>query len=109
MSQQVKVVAEFVRLREGSYDGFGLVVLEKTKDAAEIAELIRQGWYIDRQWAKYEPSTIVGTAFNGHKYEYNVIGLYDDGTARTEQWNARHQDDCACYTSDEGPWPQEDW
>lgn len=47
------------------------------------------------------PDTIIAYGVDGHKYEYNVIGRYDDGTLRTESWNAMHTDDCPCYTSED--------
>ena len=48
------------------------------------------------------PPYTYGTAVDGHRYHYNVIGRYSDGTPQTSSWDAVHQDDCRC--SDPESW-----
>lgn len=42
------------------------------------------------------PETIRGTGADGHSYTYRVVGVYSDGTPRTSQYDAQHNDDCLC-------------
>ena len=42
------------------------------------------------------PPYTYGTGIDGHRYRYNVIGRYANGTLQTSSWDAQHDDGCLC-------------
>ena len=50
--------------------------------------------------------TKVMVAMNGHLMEYNVVGYYSDGSARTSSWDAMCTENCRACADGE---PLPDW